>query len=263
MLPHTHERYQPDTTLLHQLDPRVKLITTVLLIVGILLTPERAWPAYPLLWTVLGSLAAIGRLGVWRLARLGGIALPFTLAALTLLFTTPGQPVLSLLGLTITDAGVARFISIVLKSWLAAQTALLLSMTTPFTDLLWALQSLRLPTVMVMIIAFMYRYLFTLKDESERLLRARASRSGTVQGHRGGGNLSWRAQVAGGMVGSLFLRSYERSERVYAAVLSRGYRAQARLFNPPPLTWHSIAQGAIPIVALAVIQLLALLWWSR
>ncbi len=62
-------------------------------------------------------------------------------------------------------------------------------------------------------ISFMYRYLAVLSDEASRLVRARASRSADLTGH-GGGSIRWRAGVVGGMVGSLFIRSYERSERV-------------------------------------------------
>lgn len=263
MYPPLQERYQAGDSPLHRLDPRVKVVTALALIAGIVLTPERAWPAYPLLWALLGSLAAMGRLGVWRVARMGGLALPFALAALTLIFTTPGEPVASLAGLTVTDAGLARFGAILLKSWLAAQAALLLAMTTHFTDLLWALGSLHAPATLVAITGFMYRYLFILKDEAERLLRARAARSGAVAGRKTGGSLVWRAQVAGGMIGNLFLRSYERSERVYAAMLARGYRGQMAKLAPPPLTWNAVAQGAAPIVILAFILALAFFMWSR
>lgn len=256
------ERYQAGDSLLHRLDPRVKVVMTLIVITGIVLTPERAWPAYPLLWALLNTLAVAGRLGAWRVSRMGGLALPFTLAASTLLFTLPGRPVLTILGLTISDAGVFRFLSIVLKSWLAVQAALILSMTTPFTDLLWALSSLRMPGVLVAIISFMYRYLFTLNDEAQRLIRARAARSGAVPGRKPGGSLIWRAQVAGGMVGNLFLRSYERSERIYAAMLARGYTGEMKTLSPPPLTWRAVGQGVIPVLALVIIETGAVLWWK-
>jgi cobalt/nickel transport system permease protein len=230
--------------------------------VGIVLTPPHAWPAYPLLWALLAGLAAAGRLNLWRLTRAGAWALPFTLAAATLLFTTPGQPVVHFLGLTISDAGLARFVAILLKSWLAVQAALLLSMTTPLTDLLWALTSLHAPGTLVAIFSFMYRYLFTLQDESERLNRARAARSASGAGRKSGGSLRWRAQVTGGLVGSLLLRSFERGERVYAAMLARGYTGQMRMINPPSLTWRAVGWGAMPVLALVIIEGLALLFWS-
>jgi len=234
---------------------------TVLLILGFLLTPERAWPAYPLLWAIVGSLATVARLSVRRLARQGSVALPFALAAVTLLFTVPGRPLLVIGGLTITDAGSARFAAILIKSWLSAQAALLLAMTTPFPDLLWALDGLRVPGILVSIIAFMYRYLFTLQDEAERLMRARESRSAAVAGRKAGGHVIWRAQVAGSMIGNLFLRSYERSERVYVAMLARGYRGRMRLLSPPPLTRQAVLWGSVPVIALAVVEILALTLW--
>lgn len=255
------QRYSPGSSPLHRLDPRVKLVVTLILVLGVTLTPARAWPAYPLLWALIASLGAAGGTGAGRLARRGGIALPFALAATTLLFTTPGDPVARILGLTITAAGVARFAAVVLKSWLAVQVALLLSMTTHPTDLLWALSSLRVPGVLVQIFAFMIRYLATLQDEVERLQRARVSRSASLPGRRSGRGVIWRATVAGHMAGSLFLRSLERSERVYAAMLARGYAGQMRVLAAPPLTRRAVMAGAIPVVALAAIEALAVLWW--
>ena len=70
-------------------------------------------------------------------------------------------------------------------------------------------------------ISFMYRYLFVLVDEAMRLQTARDARSVGA-----GRTLFWRAKVLGGMIGCLFIRSYERSERIYAAMLSRGYAGE-------------------------------------
>jgi cobalt/nickel transport system permease protein len=185
------------------------------------------------------------------------------------LFTIPGQPIVIVPGIVISDAGLARFISILLKSWLATQAALLLSLTTHFTDLLWAWHSLRIPPTLVTIMSFMYRYLFTLREEAESLIRGRQSRSAAIPGQKSGGRIVWRAQVAGGMVGNLFLRSYERSERVYAAMLARGYDAQnrqngqMRTTDKPPLTRKAILQGSWPVLAIGIIEIMALLWWSR
>lgn len=256
------ERYEVGSSPVHHLDARVKVVTAVLLIFGIMLTPVGAFPAYPLLWAVIGSLAGISKVSAWRLARLGGIAFIFTLAAIPLLFTTPGNSLTALMGLRITDTGVARFLDIVLKSWLSVQIGLLLSITTPFTGLVWAFGCLRVPGTLVAIISFMYRYLFTLKEEAERMLRARAARSGSILGHKPGGSLLWRAQITGGMVGSLFLRSYERSERVYAAMLSRGYGGQIKSRNATPLSRRSICLGAIPVLIVIAIQVMARQAWS-
>lgn len=245
------------------LDARVKLVLSFSLILGIVLIPERAWPAYPLLWMLIAALAAVERVSLARLARLGSLALPFAFAASTLLFTLPGDSLLSLGPLTITDAGLSRFTSILLKSWLSAQAALFLSLSTPFPDLLWALDSVHVPGTLVAIISFMVRYLSTLQDETQRLMRARSARSGQLAvGRSSGGNLIWRARVAGWMVGSLFLRSMERSERIYAAMLARGYTGQMKKLSSPPLTLRAVVLGALPLAALLIIEVFAFGIWS-
>lgn len=250
------QRYEARDSLLHRLDPRAKLVMILCMIVGIVLTPPNAWIAYPLLWTVIGILAMIGEIGAWRVGRLAGLALPFALAAVTLLFTTPGNPIAQFAGVTITDSGLARFLAILIKSWLSMQAALLLAFTTDFNDLLWALESLKLPATLITIVGLMYRYLFTLKDEAQRLIQARAARSGAIDGVKSGGSLLWRARITGGMVGNLFLRSYERSERVYAAMLARGYHGHLPHRNAPALTGQMIAQAMIPVILVVVIQIM-------
>ena len=259
---HSLDRYQPGHSPLHQGDPRVKVVVAFALIGGIALTPERAWPAYPALWTLVAGLGALAGLSAGRLARLGSVALPFMLAAVPLLFTMPGETLAIDGGIAISQAGLARFTAILLKSWLSVQVALLLAMTTPFNDLVWALGSLRVPGTLVTLIAFMVRYLSTLSDEAGRLLRARAARSARAEGRPAGGSLWWRARVAGGMVGNLFLRSYERSERVYAAMVARGYAGEMRQLAPPALTWRAVMAGAVPLAILGLIQLAARVWWG-
>jgi cobalt/nickel transport system permease protein len=161
------------------------------------------------------------------------VALPFALAALALPFTVPGETIghVPWVGWQITLEGVVRAGSIVAKSWVSVQIALLLVMTTTLPDLLWALRSLRVPEPLVAITSFMYRYLYVLADEAGRLLRARASRSAAIAGQRAGSTWLWRGRVAGFMVGSLMLRSFERSERIYHAMAARGYSGELRNFT--------------------------------
>ncbi len=93
------------------------------------------------------------------------------------------------------------------------------------------------------------------------MLRARAARSAQPPEGASGGSVLWRAQVAGGMVGQLFLRSYERSERIYQAMLARGYQGQLLTMNPHVMRRRDwlVAGGAL--VLLLAIQVGA--WWSR
>jgi cobalt/nickel transport system permease protein len=166
------------------------------------------------------------------------VALPFALAAITLPFTVPGEtlvvaPIFG--GLTLSVEGVVRFVSILTKSWISVQMAILLVTVTSFPDLLWSLRALHIPQPLVAIVSFMYRYLFVLADEVLRMLRARAARCATAHDLRSGGTLWWRGKVAGQMAGSLMIRSFERSERIYSAMLARGYRGQIHVLEQPHL----------------------------
>jgi cobalt/nickel transport system permease protein len=140
-------------------------------------------------------------------------------------------------GLAVSAEGLVRFASIVVKSWVSVQAAILLAAITPFADLLWGMRELRVPKALVAIVGFMYRYLFVLGDEALRLMRARAARSAVpAAGGRAGGGLVWRGRVAGGMVGNLAMRAFERSERIYDAMVARGFRGEILTLTPPSLT---------------------------
>jgi cobalt/nickel transport system permease protein len=191
-----------------------------------------AYAALAAVWLAIILAALWSKVGAARLARASVVALPFTLAALPLVFTRPEDPwgtlTLGPLVLTVSGEGLRLFTTILLKSWLSVQVALLLAFTTPFHELIDALRELRLPRIMVEIIGFMYRYLGVLGGEATRMSRARASRSAAAPEGHAGGSMRWRAHVTGAMVGSLFIRSYERSERVYAAMQARGFDAKFR-----------------------------------
>jgi cobalt/nickel transport system permease protein len=134
--------------------------------------------------------------------------------------------------------------------------AILLVSTTRFPDLIHALEHLRVPSILTTIIAFLYRYLFVLTDEVYRMLRARESRSGAVTGARSGGGVLWRAKIAGNMAGQLFLRSYERSDRIYNAMLSRGYVGHLYTLNPHEMKSRDYFVTAFSIGIIFILQLI-------
>lgn len=225
------DRYVAVESPVHRLDPRLKVVVTMLVILSNVLLPDGAWSAFLLSWGFVLLGGGLANLGAGYVVRRAFVALPFALAAVSAIFAVPGAPVFGLrLGpweAVATDAGLVRFASIVVRSWISVQAAVLLTATTHFTDILHALRHLRVPSLLVTIVALMYRYLSVLTDEATRLLRAREARSARLPGRRGGGgSIARRARVAGNLAGQLFLRSYERSDRVYQAMLARGYRGQ-------------------------------------
>jgi cobalt/nickel transport system permease protein len=236
---HVHwiDQYRSGNSLIHQLDARVKLTLTIVYIVVASLTPMGAWLAYGMLFALAIVATLVSGLGFALVQRRALVAIPFALAAITIIFTTDGPVVFALsLGsweIRATEPGLVRFTSIVIKSWLSVQIAVLLAGTTPFSELIAAMKSLHFPRILVAIVSFMWRYVFVLVDEVVRLRRARDARSAVMSGFKGGGTISWRARVVGGMAGNLFLRSYARSERIYQAMAARGYRGDLRTLTMP------------------------------
>jgi cobalt/nickel transport system permease protein len=232
----TLERYEAGHSLLHRADARVKLPVTVAYIFAVTLTPVGHWPALALMAAPLPLAVALGGLSPLLVLRRSALALPFVLAAVPLMFTKEGETLftLPLFGWDATRQGLEAVITILAKSWLSVTAAVVLTATTSSVDLVRALRSLALPRILVATVSFMYRYVFVIAEEALRLMRGRDSRSACVEGRKSGGTTWWRAGILGNMVGSLFLRSYERSERVYAAMQARGYDGEPRfLWNPP------------------------------
>jgi cobalt/nickel transport system permease protein len=265
------DRYRQGASLIHYLDPRLKLLATLAFVLVVTTTPPGNWIAFALLaaLTIGAVLAAKIPLveglkhstAALPFARMVAISLPFTQAGDVLWSWQPfgaAQGELSGFTLTITDVGLVLFATVVVKAWLSVMVSGLMVATTPFPDLLKAMRSLHVPAVLTTTISFMYRYLFVLVDEAMRLQTARAARSVGA-----GRTIWWRARVLGRMIGSLFIRSYERSERIHAAMLARGFageiRTLTRLTWQARDTWAGLAWVAV-LAAIALLSRMALLF---
>jgi cobalt/nickel transport system permease protein len=255
---HLSDRYQNGTSRIHRLDPRVKVIVTLLFIISNVIMPDGAWIAFALSFGLVTLVCALANIGIFFALKRSFVALPFALVAVTVVFTTPGQPLagwqIGSGALVATDAGLVRFLSILTRSWLSVQMAIVLTAVTPIPDLLHALRHLRVPPLLVAVIGLMVRYLTILSDEALRLMRARDARS-----VGSGSSLLWRAQVTGNMVGQLFLRSYDRSERVYQAMLARGFDGRFLTANPHQMRAHDWWALALTVTALALIHVAGML----
>jgi cobalt/nickel transport system permease protein len=242
-------------------------VLTVAFILTNALIPIAAWPVYILLFALILSVELLSELGTGYVLKRSSLAIPFVLAALPLIFTTPGQAWLTVpLGpwaVHVSMPGMERFLSITLKSWISVQAAIILAASTSFPDILVAMRALGVPRLMVSIFGLMWRYLFVLVDEASRLMRARLARSGQSDrpDARTGGSVAWRARVTGGMAGSLFLRAFDRSDLIYMAMLSRGYDGEARSMPLPrvhPSQWAALASG---LCILGILLGYAVIFW--
>jgi cobalt/nickel transport system permease protein len=208
---------------IHRLDPRAKLLGFAGVTLVAVSTPLSAWPAYAACAAVLIALAALARVPVKTIWRRTRIVLPLVLfVAVFIPFVREGDPV-DLGPLTVSEQGLATFATVSIKAMLGTTSAVLLGATTSFPDVLHALERLKAPRLLVLIAAFMYRYLFVIVDEVTRMRAALAAR-GYAPKH------ALQAAAIGRVATALFLRTYERAERVHLAMLARGWtQAMPRL----------------------------------
>lgn len=200
----------------HRLDPRAKVIGLLGVTVVAVTTPLGAWPTWVACAIVLATVAALAGVGPGTIWRRGRFLLPLVLfVAVFLPFVRGGEQV-EVGPLSLSQAGLAAFVAVSVKAVLGTVGAILLGATTTFPATLRALESLRLPRLFVLITGFVYRYLFVVVDEVQRMRAALAAR-----GYRPRTVL--QAAAVGRVATALFLRTHARGERVYLAMLSRGY----------------------------------------
>ncbi|MBM4415351.1 MAG: cobalt ECF transporter T component CbiQ [Chloroflexi bacterium] len=250
------DRYVTRASVVHRADGRVKLALTLGYVLLVSATQRGEWLALVALALPVVALVGVARLPPGVVLRRSALALPFVLAAVPLAFSTPGEALGTLppFGWTVTREGLSALATILAKSWTSVVLATVLTASTTPTELVHALRGLRVPALLAAVIFFTYRYLFTIGDEGSRLMRSRDSRSAAIAGYRSGGTLRWRASVLGRMVGTLFLRSYERSERVFAAMQARGYDGEPRFLDPPALRRADLAAAVLLLLYAALVQ---------
>jgi cobalt/nickel transport system permease protein len=161
-------------------------------------------------------------------------------------FVSPG-PYVEVAGVTLSQPGLVAAGAILAKATLGIVASILLAATTTAQDLLYGLARMRLPELIVTIAAFMLRYAEVVSDEMHRMSVARASRCFDARGPR-----AWRVLAQAG--GALFIRSYERGERVHLAMLSRGFTGRMPALTrveTQPVQWA--AALALPVAAALVL----------
>lgn len=217
------ERWSRGQSGLHRRDPRAKLLVLLVLLIA-LATAGHAVPQFAaMLLAVL--LAAL----IW--ARLP-LAAALARAALVLSFTIP----FALVSIFVGESG--RAAALILKSYISALAVVLVAGTTPMTILLRGLESSGVPSFLLMVAQFLYRYLFVIVEEAQRMRAASLSRGGSVRGAaaRGAG-----FRAASGAVGALFARSYTRAEEIHRAMLARGFAGRFPSFGKLRFTaWDAV-----------------------
>ena len=181
----------------------------------VVLTPREAFGAYAVYGALIVVLTLYSDVPLLTLARRLSIETPFLLFAVALPWLARGDRV-DLLGMSLSVEGLWGAWNIFAKATLGAATMMLLASVTPITSILHGLRRLRVPAVIVAIAGFMIRYADVIASEMRRMKLGRQSRGYEPR-------LLWQARAIASSAGTLFIRSYERGERVHLAMMSRGY----------------------------------------
>jgi cobalt/nickel transport system permease protein len=243
--------YMAGTSPVHRVAPEVKIAATVAFVFAVVATPREALWAFGGDAVLLAGVVALAGLPPSLVARRLRIEVPFLLFAAFMPFTG-ASPRVDVLGVSLSEPGLWAAWNIVAKGTLGVTASIVLAATTPVADLLRGLDRLRVPRVITAIAGFMVRYLGIVTGEAQRMHVARQSRGYDPR-------WLWQARGMAASAGTLFVRSYERGERVYLAMLARGYdgtmpalagrRASASAWWPAalPLTAWALAAAALVV----------------
>jgi cobalt/nickel transport system permease protein len=237
---HHLDQYAAVDSVITRRSAEVRLMGTVLVALAAALLPLGAWSQMAIMAGVVAGLAAMARLRPADFFRRFAPPAAFVLlVSLAILFLAPGETVARAGPLRVTDAGLLRFGSATGRATVALGAAVILVSTTRFAELIEALRSLRVPAVVTTSLGLGYRFLYTLTDEVERLRRAARSRNAAD------GSAS-RRRLLVGITAAALHRSFDRSERVYQAMLGRGYTGRMpALRSAPPAGRPGLELGAL------------------
>jgi len=240
-----HQLYRAGDTVVHRLAPQCKLLAVLTFVLIVVSTPRTEFWTFGAYAGLLAMVAALAHIPPGIIIRRMAVEVPFVAFAVLLPFISRGDRV-DLVGISLSESGLLGAWNILAKGSLGVVASILLAATTEPRTLLLGLERLHMPQLMVQIMQFMFRYANVIGAEMHRMRIARESRG--CQGR----NIQ-QLQVVAQSAGALFIRSYERGERVHLAMLSRGYTGTM----PPVIdvragrsSWAVAA--VLPILAIAV-----------
>lgn len=235
--------YLPGVSVIHRLPAQTKILAAVSFVLIVVATPRHLWWVFLGYAVVVAALVVASGLGVPTVLRRMVVEVPFVAFALLLPFVGRG-PQLTLGPLTLSEEGLWSAWNILAKATIGVAVAVVLSATTPAADFVAGLARLHLPTLMVQMAGFMVRYSEVVVAESSRMATAMAAR-----GMRLRHVAAWPAVATA--LGALFIRTYERGERIQVAMLARGFDGSTRGWDTAeqaaPREWLTAA--VLPLTA--------------
>ena len=238
------DRYASLDSPMHRFDPRAKLIAFLFLIFSVVLIPDLKIAFIGLFFAVF--MLILSRIPLaFVLSYMKWVAL-FVLSFFVILaFTFPGEEIATFYFLSITAEGLYTGSLITIRAFSAVILIFPMIGTMRFDTTIKALDRLKVPNSLVQMLMFTYRYIFVFIDEFQRIWTAMESRGFKLR------TTLYALRTIGKALGMLFVRSYERAERVYRAMRSRGYTG-----NPKTLVEFEIRMKdyllAVSIIGFAV-----------
>lgn len=212
---HGHRLHFHGHSPVHRAPAHVKLLVLLGFVLTVVATPREWYAAYAVFLAVLLGVIAVARVPYGYLAKRMVVEVPFVVFAVLMPFVATG-PRTEVLGVSVSEAGLLAAWALLAKGTLGVLASLTLAATTEPTAVLAGLQRLRMPELLVQIMGFMIRYLDVVTSEMGRMMTSMRSRGCEPRSPR-----HWPALARS--LGALFIRSYERGERVHLAMVSRGY----------------------------------------
>ena len=243
--PHVHALYVHGHTRVHTLPPQCKLAGQLLFVFAVVATPREVFWAFALYAAMLLVVLRLAEVPFGFVARRLVFEVPFIAFAILLPFIGRGEQV-EVLGLSLSVEGLWGAWNIIAKATLGLATSILIAATTTMPEFLRGFEHLHLPRVFTSTLSFMIRYLDVIADDMRRMRVARMSRGYEPR-------WIWQARAVAASAGTLFIRSYERGERVHLAMLSRGYAGALPSWDERPATATSWAIAlSAPLAAVVI-----------
>jgi cobalt/nickel transport system permease protein len=249
--PHVHALYVHGHTLVHALPPQCKLLAQLLFVFAVVATPREAFWAFALYAAVLLVVLRLAEVPFGFVARRLVFEVPFVAFAVLLPFVGRGEQV-EVLGMSLSVEGLWGAWNIVAKATLGLAASILIAATTTMPEFLRGFDRLHLPRIFTSTLSFMIRYLDVIADDMRRMRVARLSRGYEPR-------WIWQARAVAASAGTLFIRSYERGERVHLAMLSRGYAGTLPAWDEQPT---SARDWAIALSVPVVVALICAIAWT-
>ena len=212
---HGHRLHFHGHSPIHRAAAHHKLLALLAFVLVVVATPKDWFAAYGLYLLVIAAVVVVSTVPPTYILKRLVVEVPFVVFAVLMPFIATG-PRVDVLGVSLSEHGLLAGWALLAKGTLGVLASLTLAATTEPRDLLVGLERLHLPQQLVQIMGFMVRYVDVVSDEMRRMRIARESRGFTARNPK-----HW--PVVARSAGALFIRSYERGERVHLAMVSRGY----------------------------------------